>query len=85
MEINIFFIQDSEMEAAIKLEESVADNSIFLVIVSKFSYRQKFCSVTLFIIDNNLKIGFYYAVISFGLTVGLRVKCGRKFLLNIRK
>ena len=56
--------------------------SIFGVIVDKLSYRKKLCLVILFKVNKDPKIGFYHAVLSFGLAVRLWIEDNKESLLN---
>ena len=72
------------MISAVKLKRYVASTSIFGIIIDKFCHKTKLYLVILFEIDKNLKVGFYYTILLFGLTVRLWVEGGRKSLLDAK-
>ena len=49
----------------------MADASILDIGVSKLNYKKKLYPVILLEIDKSLKIGFYYTILPFSLTVCL--------------
>ena len=53
----------------IKLKKYVANIGIFVIIVSKFSYKKKLYPIILFKIHKNQKIGFYYNILSLSLII----------------
>ena len=59
------------MISAIELEKRVTSASIFGIIIDKFRYRKKPCPVILYEINKSSKIGFYYTILSFNLTIRL--------------
>ena len=61
------------------------DISILSIIISKFYYKNKLCPIILFKVNKSPKIGFYYTILSFSLTVCLWIKDSKKFLPNIQK
>lgn len=71
------------MIAVIKFKRHIADANIFNIAIYKFYYQNKFYLVFLFKFDNNSEIYFYYTFMFFYLAINLRVKDGKKFLLNI--
>lgn len=56
---------------------------IFSIIIRKLSYWKESWTIILLKIYKNLKISFYNAVFFFCLAIGLGVKNGRKFPLNV--
>ena len=47
----------------------MANPSIFEIIVGKLYYKKKLCPIILFKINQNSKINFYYANLSYNLAV----------------
>ena len=64
------------MVAAIQLKRYMTDACIFGIIIRKLSHRQESCPVILFKVNESLEIYLYCFVLSFGLTVCLRMKRG---------
>ena len=73
------------MKAAINLKRSVADISIFCIIIGEFRYWEKSSPVVLFIDNKNPEIGFHSTILTFCLTVRLGVKCIKEISLNTQK
>ena len=69
----------------IELKKYVASTGIFGIIIGKFCYKKKLYLIILLKVDKNLKISFYYTILPFNLVVYLRIKSGKKSLLNIKK
>ena len=63
----------------------MAGASIFGIIIGKLRHGKKLYLVILLKVDKNLDIGFYHAMLSFGMTVRLLVKGGKEFLLNVEE
>lgn len=63
----------------------MTDTSIIGIIISKFSFGHKLCSLVLLKIDEYLQICLYCTIFLFGLAVGLRVEGGEELLFNIKK
>ena len=61
---------------AIELEKCVACAGILGVIIGKLRYGKKPCPIILLKVDEGLKVGFYYIILPFGLTVCLWVEGG---------
>ena len=55
----------------IKFKKHIAGASIFDIIIGKFYYKKKLCLIILFEINKNLKVGFYYTILPFDLTIYL--------------
>ena len=70
------------MEAVIQLKKSKANTSILCIIIGKFSHRQKVSSVILFVVDKGPEIGFRSTILHFCQPICLRVKDGKKSLLD---
>ena len=49
----------------------MANDSIFCIIISKLYHKKQIYLVILLKIDKNLKIGFYYTILPFDLTIYL--------------
>ena len=63
----------------------MAGASILGIIIGKFYHRKKLWPVILFEINKNLKVGFYYTILPFGLTVYLWVEGDKESSLDIKK
>ena len=48
----------------IEFKKYVAGDNIFYIIIDKFCYKKKLYLIILFKIDKNLKISFYYIILS---------------------
>ena len=59
------------MVSAIEFKRHVANASILGIIVGEFCYEKKLYLVILFEVNKNLKVGFYYTILFFGLTICL--------------
>ena len=68
--------------AIIQLKKNITGISIFCIIIGKFNYQKEFYSVILLKVNKDLEVNFCGAVLPLGLTVCLRVKCGRELLLD---
>ena len=73
------------MISLIELEKYVTNTGILDIVVSKLYHRKKLYLVILFKIDKDSKIGFYYNILPFDLTICLLVKSDGKFYLISRK
>ena len=56
---------------AVEFKRRVASASILGIIIGKFYHKKKPYPVILFEIDKDSKIGFYFIILPFGLTVCL--------------
>lgn len=65
------------MITIVKLKRYRANTYIFYIIISKFYYEQQFYLVIILLIDNSLRIGLYGIVLSFDLTINLRIKSSK--------
>ena len=63
----------------------MTDACIFLIVISKFGYRQKPSAIILLEIDKSPKIGLYNTVLLFCFAVYLRLKSGVEPLLDAKK
>ena len=63
----------------------MANVNIFGIIISKLRYEKKPCPVILLKVDKDLDVGFYHAILLFGLIVHLWVKDGGESSLNTKK
>ena len=63
----------------------MAGTGIFGIVVSKLHHEKKLYPIILLEVDKSLEIGFYYTILPLSLTVRLRVKGGREFLLNVEE
>ena len=59
------------MISEIELKRCIASASILGIIVSELYHSKKPCPIILLEVDKGLKVGFYYAILLFGLTVYL--------------
>ena len=55
----------------VELKRRIANTSILGIIIGKFCHEKKPCRIILLEVDKNLEIGFYCAILLFGLTVRL--------------
>ena len=62
------------MICAIELKKRVAGASIFSIIISKLCHKKKSCLIILFKVEKSPKVCLYYAILSFGLVICLRIK-----------
>lgn len=60
----------------------ITHTSIFCIIISEFSYKKELGLIILFIINKNLKMNLYYAVLSLSLAIHLRIESNKEPLLN---
>lgn len=60
----------------------MTNNSIFNIIICKFSYGEEFDQIVLFEINKSLKMSFYNASLPFCLVVDLKIKGSQNFLHN---
>lgn len=63
----------------------MANACIYCIVINKLRYLQKLYSVILFKIDNSLELNFYYIILSFGLTIRLKMKGDKKLLLDLEE
>ena len=63
----------------------MAGASIFGIIIGKLRHKKKPCPVIWLEVDKGLEIGFYYAILLFGLTIYLWVEGDGEFLLNAKE
>lgn len=82
MKIKIFFIEYIEVITVVEFKKCITSVSISCIIIGKFNYWKEFYPVILYKVDKNLEIDFQFAVLSFNLTISLRIKSDRKSLLN---
>ena len=54
----------------------MASTGVLGFVINELSYWQKRCLVIIYKIDKSLKIGFYYAILSLGLAICLKIKGG---------
>ena len=59
------------MISAIKLKKYIASAGIFGIIITKLCHGKKPYPIILLKINKGLEIGFYYAILLFGLTICL--------------
>ena len=85
MEVNIFFIGDSWVKAAIQFKESIVGAGIFRIIIGEFRYRQEPSPVILLVVNKGLKVAFHIAVLFLCLNVYLEVESGRKSPFYVKK
>ena len=55
----------------VKNERLMVSASILDIIIGKLYYRKNPCLIILLKVDKNLKVSFYYAILSIGLAVYL--------------
>ena len=63
----------------------MANTGIFGVIVGKLRHEKKPCLIILLKVDKSSKVGFYYTILAFGLTVCLWVEGDGEYLLDAKK
>ena len=68
------------MVAVIQVERHMANARIFGIIISELGHRQEVCTVILFKIDKGLEVGFYRAILTFGLAICLKMEDCEKLL-----
>ena len=73
------------MVATIELKRCVTRTGVFGVVVGKLRHQEEPCPVILLPIYEGTKVYFYCAVLAFRLSVGLRVECGGKSLLDAKE
>ena len=73
------------MISVVEFEKYIANASIFSIIIRELRYRKKPYPIILFEVDKSLKVGFYYTILFFGLTVYLWIEGGGEFLLNVKE
>ena len=73
------------MITAVQFKRRVANICVFAIVISKFGYWWKLCSIILFKVNKCLKVYFYYAVMVFDFAISLRIKRGRKQLFDTKK
>lgn len=71
--------------AVCQVKRYVNNISIFDIIVNKLTYYKEFFLGFWLNKDKNLKVYLYYTILSFYFTIDLKVKSGKKLLLNIKK
>ena len=64
------------MISAIELKRCVAGAGILGVVVGEFCHGKKPCPIILLEVDKGSEVGFYRAILPFGLTVRLWVEDG---------
>ena len=74
--IDVFFVRNARVVAAVQLERYVTGAGVFCILIGKFSHWKEPYSVVLFKVDEGSEVGFHGAVLSLGLTVCLRVEHG---------
>lgn len=72
--MKLFFEKDLEMKIAIRLKRYVAGASVFRINISKFGHYKKLSPMILFEIDKNFEISVYITVLSFSLTINLKME-----------
>ena len=70
------------MEAAVEFKKRIAGAGIFGVVIFKLNYWQKAYRVILLSVHKGSEICFYFAIWSFYLAIGLRIKSCRESSLN---
>lgn len=73
------------MVAIIKLKRYVASIYNFSVVINNFSNSEEFNPIILFVIDENSKVSFYYTILPLSLAINLKIKSGKKSLLDFKK
>lgn len=84
MRISLIFKENTKVVAAIEPKKYIAYTYIFSIIVYKFSHKQELYPVILLSINKNLKICYYFIVLSLSLLISLRVEDCKKLLFNIK-
>lgn len=67
------------------LKEYMASDSIFYIIIYKFSYKEQFSLFMLFNINKSLKIGLNLIILIICFFVSLKLEYNRKLLFNTKK
>ena len=83
MRVDIFFVRDSWVEAAIQLEGDIAGTGIFRIIIGKFSHWQESCPVKLLVDDKSPEAGLQYTILPLSFAVSLELEDDREFLVNV--
>ena len=65
---------DAKMIFVIELKKCMANASIFYIIMGKFCYWEKSCSVILFKVNKNSKVDFYHTILPLGLAIYLKIE-----------
>lgn len=73
------------MITAIQFIRYIINFYIFIIIIHKFGHSQKFNLIILFKIDKNYNISFYLPIFLLYLAISLRIKDGKKVMLNFKK
>ena len=71
-----------KMISIIELEKYIAGTNIFGIVIGKFYYKKKLCTIILLKVYKNFQVGFYYIILPYGLAVRILVKSGKEFLFN---
>lgn len=71
---NDFFIKNIKRIVAIKFEKKIVGISIFCIIINTFGYWHIYNLVIFFIITKYLEISFYNIILSFSLTISVKIK-----------
>lgn len=69
--INLIFKRNVKMIIAVELEKYMTNSHILSIIIYKFRNRQKSYPIVLLLIDKNIKINFYYTILSLSLVICL--------------
>ena len=73
------------MVAAVQFKWCMTGARIFSVVIYKLSYWQELCPIILLEVDKSSKIGLHGAVLSFCLTIYLRIESSGEPLLDAKK
>ena len=66
-----FFIKNTKVIIIVEFKKHIANANIFGIIIGKFYYKKKPYLIILLEINKNSKLGFYYTILFFSLTISL--------------
>ena len=73
------------MVSPLELKRRMAGANILGIIIGKPCYTKKPCLVILLEVSKDSKVGFYYVILFFGLTVRLWIEGGRESPLDTKE
>lgn len=71
--------------AAVDFKSYMTKICILGIFSHQFRYSQRLCLVTILLININIWMNLYTAILSLGIAVYLQIKCGKKPALNLTK
>lgn len=57
MGVNVFFIENTEVVATVKLKRSMVDTRMLCIVIGKLCYRKLPSQIVLFVVDKNSGVG----------------------------